>query len=339
MSPRHVPVMLAEVLAALAPAAGDIFVDATFGAGGYSEALLEVAGTTVIGIDRDPAAIAGGGRLVDRSGGRLRLVERRFSELADVLHDLRIAAVQGIVLDVGVSSMQLDEAGRGFSFMSDGPLDMRMGGDGPSAADIVNTVPESELAEILWKLGEEKRSRAIARAIVDRRKSQPFARTGDLARLVERVIGRGAETGKHPATRTFQALRIHVNDELGELAAALVAAEAMLAPGGRLAVVTFHSLEDRIVKEFLRERTGATPQASRHLPAAKAAPAPSFQFVNQRALSPSEEEIRMNPRARSARLRAARRTPAPAWGQAADALVPRIGERRSSARGRKHGGR
>jgi 16S rRNA (cytosine1402-N4)-methyltransferase len=250
-------VLLAEVLAALAPQDGQRVIDGTFGAGGYSTALLEAAsGVRVLAIDRDPAAVAGGRSLVERSAGRLTLVEGRFGELERLAEDAGFVPADGVVLDIGVSSMQLDNPERGFSFQSDGPLDMRMSGTGPTAADIVNEAEEADIADILFQLGEERRSRAIARAIVARRRERPFMRTLELVETVERVLGRGKVGGRHPATRTFQALRIHVNDELGELAQGLAAAERVLRPEGRLAVVTFHSLEDAMVKRFLQARAG-----------------------------------------------------------------------------------
>jgi 16S rRNA (cytosine1402-N4)-methyltransferase len=316
--------MLAEVLAALAPRDGALYIDGTFGAGGYSSGILDAADTRVLGFDRDPSAVSAAAGLVARYEGRLDLVEARFGEMGEVAPPIIAAAgvpLAGIVLDIGVSSMQLDEAERGFSFQADGPLDMRMGhaggrvseGAGPSAAEVVNTAPERLIADILYQLGEERRSRAIASAIVRRRAEQPLASTRDLAEIVTRVLGRPRPGERHPATRTFQALRIWVNDELGELARALLAAEALLPPGGRLVVVTFHSLEDRIVKQFMAMRTGRTPGMSRHLPAVTALPEPSFRIVNSKPLIPSNEEIAANPRARSARLRAAERTEAPAW--------------------------
>ncbi len=306
----HIPVLLREVVEALAPAPGRIMVDGTFGLGGYTRALL-AAGATVVAIDRDPAAIAAGQPLVATSDGRLTLVHGRFSEIAEIVAELGITAVDGITLDVGVSSMQLDQAARGFSFQEPGPLDMRMSSAGRSAADLVNTAEEVEIADILFQLGEERRSRAIARAIVKVRAERPLATTGDLVAIVGRVLGPRKMHERHPATRTFQALRIAVNDELGELARALFAAERVLAPGGRLAVVTFHSLEDRIVKRFLSARGGREPARSRHLPPSEAIQA-SFEIVNQRPIIPGEEEIAANPRSRSAKLRAAVRTTAPA---------------------------
>jgi 16S rRNA (cytosine1402-N4)-methyltransferase len=308
-------VLLPEVLQALAPQAGQRFIDGTFGAGGYTSALLDAGpDVRVLAIDRDPAAIAAGRELADASSGRLTLIEGRFGELDRLALEAGFPPADGVVLDIGVSSMQLDDPERGFSFQADGPLDMRMSGAGPTAADVVNSVAEADLADILFQLGEERRSRAIARAIVARRRERPFERTLELAEVVERVLGRGKAGGRHPATRTFQALRIHVNGELDELAQGLAAAERALRPGGRLAVVTFHSLEDAIVKRFLKARAGKREGGSRHLPpGAPPERAPSFHFVNQRPISPAEAELAANPRARSARLRSALRTDAPAW--------------------------
>ncbi|MEZ5812067.1 MAG: 16S rRNA (cytosine(1402)-N(4))-methyltransferase RsmH [Rhizobiaceae bacterium] len=301
---RHVPVLLCEVMAALAPQAGQTIIDGTFGAGGYSAAILE-AGANVIGIDRDPDAITGGAALVAASGGRLRLVAGRFSEL-DTITD---APVDGVVLDIGVSSMQLDQPERGFSFRHDGPLDMRMAKAGASAADVVNSFKAGDLARIFGFYGEERHAGRIARAIEARRAERPFATTGELSRLIERVSGKRPGDRIHPATRVFQALRIFVNDELGELCQALFAAERVLKPGGRLVVVSFHSLEDRIVKRFIAARSSAA-SGSRHMPAT-GGPAPSFERLGG-ARTASDEEAQANPRARSARLRAARRTDAPA---------------------------
>jgi 16S rRNA (cytosine1402-N4)-methyltransferase len=315
---RHVPVLLPQVLNALAPQDGERIVDATFGAGGYSAAILAVAPALhVLAIDRDPAAIAAGSELASQCGGRLRLVEGRFGELDRIAAENGFTPVHGVVLDVGVSSMQIDDPERGFSFQSDGPLDMRMSKSGPTAQDVVNTADEAELADILFHLGEERSARAIARRIVARRHSQPFARTAELAELVARVLGREKIAGRHAATRTFQALRIFVNDELGELSHGLAAAERILAPGGRLVVVTFHSLEDRLVKRFLKERSAVEVGTSRHLPpGAPPNHLPSFRFVNQRPVSPALEEVTGNPRARSAKLRAAVRSDAAAWPDA-----------------------
>lgn len=309
---RHRPVMLAEVLAALAPAPGQRIVDGTFGAGGYSRAILE-AGADVIAIDRDPDAIAAGRAIEAAAGGHLTLVHGRFSDLDT--HAAAVAGgdgdhslVDGVVLDIGVSSMQLDEAERGFSFRFDGPLDMRMSQQGPSAADLVNRLPEADLARLLWLYGEERRSRAVARAIVERRAEAPFTSTLELARLIERVVRKSGD-GIHPATRSFQGLRIAVNRELDELIGALTAAERVLRPGGRLVVVSFHSLEDRIVKRFLADRSRERAGGSRHMPES-AVPPPTFRLESRGVTAPGEQETRTNPRARSARLRAAVRTEA-----------------------------
>ncbi|MDR3496789.1 MAG: 16S rRNA (cytosine(1402)-N(4))-methyltransferase RsmH [Ancalomicrobiaceae bacterium] len=309
---RHLPVMLAEVLAALGPQAGETIVDGTFGAGGYTSAIL-AAGAEVVAIDRDETAIAAGEALVQATGGRLRLVNGRFGALDQHLADLGIAAVDGVVLDIGVSSMQLDQAERGFSFRNDGPLDMRMGQDGPSAADVVNRLDERDLARIFWVLGEEKRSNALARAIVADRDAEPFIRTRQLAGLAERVVGWGKRRHDdiHPATRAFQALRIFVNGELDELASALAAAEQVLKPGGRLVIVSFHSLEDRIVKRFFADRSRETAGGSRHAPETRV-PDPTFRLIEKAAVIAGEAEVAGNPRARSAKLRAGIRTAAAA---------------------------
>lgn len=298
----HVPVLLDEVVEALAPAPGETMVDATFGAGGYTRALL-ATGARVIAFDRDPDAAAAG-RAAALEG--LTIIERPFSDMAAVVD----APVDGVTMDIGVSSMQLDQAERGFSFQADGPLDMRMSRSGMSAADFVNQADEDEIADVLYHYGDEPKSRRVARAIVAAR---PLTRTGELAQVVRKALGHRPHDKKDPATRAFQAIRIHVNRELGELADGLAAAEAVLAPGGRLAVVTFHSLEDRMVKRFLRDRSGATPAGSRHLPQNQvAARAASFERVGK-AIRPSEAEVARNPRARSATLRTARRTAAAAW--------------------------
>jgi 16S rRNA (cytosine1402-N4)-methyltransferase len=319
-------VLLPEVLAALAPQAGEHFIDGTFGAGGYTAALLAAAaGVQVLAIDRDPTAVAAGRPLVEASSGRLTLVQGRFGALDSLAEAAGMAPVDGVVLDIGVSSMQVDDPSRGFSFQADGPLDMRMSGHGPTAADVVNTADEADIADILFHLGEERRSRAIARAILARRREQPFNRTAELVETVERVLGRGKVGGRHPATRTFQALRIYVNDELGELVHALTAAERVLRPGGRFAAVTFHSLEDAIVKRFLKLRAGRPDQGSRHLPpGAPPERRASYRFVNPKPVCPSDEEIDTNPRARSARLRWAVRTDVAAWPADAAPAVPRI---------------
>jgi len=306
---RHVPVLGREAVAMLAPREGGLYVDATFGAGGYSRAILAIPGTRVIGIDRDRTAIAGGFDLVDKAGGRLTLVEDRFSNLAEVCASQGAEAVDGVVMDVGVSSMQLDEAGRGFSFRLDGPLDMRMSQHGPTAADVVARASETDLANIIYIFGEERHSRAVARAIVAARKDAPIITTRALSDIVSRVV-RARPNEIHPATRTFQALRIFVNEELDELIAALTAAERVLKPGGRLAVVSFHSLEDRIVKNFLAAR-GKVSGGSRHLPEVAQA-APSFTILTKRPVVADDDEVQANPRARSAKLRAAERTAAPA---------------------------
>lgn len=310
---RHISVLGREALVWLAPRAGGVYVDATFGAGGYSRAILAVGGTKVIAIDRDRTAIAGGFDLVERSGGRLTLVESRFAELAEVCAAQNQPLVDGVVMDVGVSSMQLDQAERGFSFRLDGPLDMRMGQDGPSAADVIATASETDLANIIYIFGEERHSRAVARAIVAARREAPIVTTRALADLVAKVV-RSKPGDIHPATRTFQGLRIFVNGELDELHLALQAAEQVLRPGGRLVVVSFHSLEDRIVKTFFAER-GKQGGGSRHLPEL-ARQQPSFAILTKRPVLPSDDEIAGNPRARSAKLRAGERTDAPAHGAA-----------------------
>src|ERR1700736_4076379 len=312
---RHIPVLGRQAIEMLSPRDGGIYVDATFGAGGYSRAILDTAGPRVIGIDRDRSAIAGGFDLVDRSGGRLTLVEDRFSSLAEICAAQGLDAVDGVVMDVGVSSMQLDEADRGFSFRLGGPLDMRMGHDGPTAADVIARASEADLANIIYIFGEERHSRSLARAIVAARKEAPITTTKALADIVAKVV-RSKPNEIHPATRTFQGLRIFVNAELDELHLALAAAERVLKPGGRLVVVSFHSLEDRIVKNFLTER-GKAAAGSRHLPEIAQA-APSFQILTKRPVTPTDAEISANPRARSAKLRGAERTAAPA--HAADAL-------------------
>jgi 16S rRNA (cytosine1402-N4)-methyltransferase len=311
--PRHVPVLGGKAVEMLEPRDGGIYVDATFGAGGYSRAILDVAGTRVLGIDRDRSAIVGGFDLVDRSGGRLTLVEDRFSNLAEICAAQGFAAVDGVVMDVGVSSMQLDEAERGFSFRLGGPLDMRMGRDGPTAADVIASASETDLANIIYIFGEERHSRAVAGAIVAARKEAPVTTTRALAAIVAKVV-RSKPGEIHPATRTFQALRIFVNEELDELHLALAAAERVLKPGGRLVVVSFHSLEDRIVKNFFAER-GKAGGGSRHLPEIAQA-APSFVILTKRPVKPDDAEISANPRARSAKLRAAERTQAPAHAAA-----------------------
>jgi 16S rRNA (cytosine1402-N4)-methyltransferase len=304
---RHVPVLLAQVCEVLKAPKGGVFVDGTFGAGGYTQALLAAnPANRVIAIDRDPDAIAAGEALVAKLQDRLALEQGRFGELDAIAAEAGSEKVDGVVLDIGVSSMQLDEPGRGFSFRNDGPLDMRMERKGPSAADLVNHASEAELADIFFHYGEERRSRAVARAIVEKRRKCLIETTGQLADLVAGLIR--AEPGAiHPATRVFQALRIAVNDELGELVRALHAAERILAPGGRLAVVTFHSLEDRIVKQFIAAMSGRAAGGSRHMPKASA-PEPTFAPVTKGPVLAMDEELAANPRARSAKLRAAERT-------------------------------
>lgn len=307
--PRHAPVLLDEVMAALAIRPGETHVDGTFGAGGYTRAML-AAGARVIAFDRDPDAIAEGRPLVDAANGALILVPERFSAMAEMLHQQGVDAVDGVALDIGVSSMQLDRAERGFSFQADGPLDMRMDQAGQSAADFVNEADEAEIADVLATYGEEPRARRVARAIVAAR---PITRTAELAAVVRRALGYRPHDKKDPATRTFQAIRIHLNRELGELEDGLAAAERVLNAGGRLAVVSFHSLEDRIVKRFLKARGGAAPAGSRHRPdPARDAPAPSFEGV-AKPVRASDTEVERNPRARSATLRVARRTAASPW--------------------------
>ena len=311
---RHIPVLGRQAVGMLQPRAGGIYVDATFGAGGYSRIILDTAGTRVIGIDRDLSAVTAGLDLVDRSDGRLTLVEDRFSNLAEICAAQGVDAVDGVVMDVGVSSMQLDEAERGFSFRLDGPLDMRMGHAGPTAADVIAKASEADLANIIYIFGEERHSRAVARAIIAARRQAPITTTRALADIVAKVV-RSKPGEIHPATRTFQGLRIFVNEELDELHLALSAAERVLKPGGRLAAVSFHSLEDRIVKNFLVERARAGG-GSRHLPVMAQA-APSFHILTKRPVTPDEDEVAANPRARSAKLRAAERSEAPAHRPAA----------------------
>ena len=307
---RHIPVLLDEVIEALKPVPVGRYLDGTFGAGGYSRAILEAAPeSTLLALDRDPTAIAGGADLVARMGGRLTLAEARFGTLAEEAERFGMTPLDGVVLDIGVSSMQIDEAKRGFSFRFDGPLDMRMGREGLSAADLINEGEEGRLADIFYHYGEERRSRAVARAVIEARRKAPITTTKQLADLVAGIV-RAEPGGAHPATRVFQALRIAVNDELGELVQALHAAETVLKPGGRLVVVTFHSLEDRIVKQFMAARSGRVPTGSRHAPAV-ALVQPSFSLVVRGAVAPGEAEMRANPRARSAKLRAAERNASP----------------------------
>jgi 16S rRNA (cytosine1402-N4)-methyltransferase len=309
---RHVPVMLGEVVAALAPRAGGLYVDCTFGLGGYTRALLAAADCRVWAIDRDPGAVALARSLAATCDGRLQVVEGCFGDLVALLAAAGVTAVDGIAFDLGVSSVHLDDAGRGFSFRADGPLDMRMGNTGETAADLVNRLSEHELARIIFEYGEERRARRVAAAIVEARAVAPIERTGGLAAIVRRVVP-PSHDGIDPATRTFQALRMLVNDELGELRRGLAAAERLLAPGGRLAVVAFHSLEDRIVKEFLRLRAEVPPSPSRHLPMSAVSMVRRelpFRLLERRPVGASAVEVAANPRARSAKLRIAERTDA-----------------------------
>jgi len=305
----HAPVMLPEVLRHLAPSDGAILLDGTFGGGGYSAALLEAAACTVWAIDRDPEAIARGAALAARFPGRLQLLQGCFGDMIALLAARDVHELDGIVLDLGVSSFQLDEAARGFSFRADGPLDMRMAAAGPTAADLVNTLQEAELADTLFQFGEERLSRRIAKAIVAARAETPIVTTGQLAAIIRSVVP-ADRSGIDPATRSFQALRIRVNDELGEIERGLAAAAELLAPGGRLVVVSFHSLEDRLVKRFMQDAAGRTPSPSRHDPGGlRDRATPRFTLLTRGAERPAETELRANPRARSARLRAIARLP------------------------------
>ncbi len=302
MQPVHLPVMCQEVLAWLSPRAGGCYLDGTFGGGGYAEAILQAASCTLFAIDRDPEAIARGAALAARHPGALCLIEGNFGDMIGLLAERGVVALDGVVLDLGVSSFQLEAAGRGFSFRADGPLDMRMGRSGPTAADLVNTLPERELADLLFSLGEERRSRRVAAAIVAARGRARIETTGQLAAIVRAVVP-ASRDGIDPATRSFQALRIRVNDELGAIERGLEAAAALLAPGGRLVVVSFHSGEDRIVKRFMAEAAGVAPRPSRHLPDMGSRGA-AFSLLTRGAQRPTPAEARRNPRARSARLRA-----------------------------------
>lgn len=313
----HIPVMCREIVQALSPKDGDVIVDGTFGAGGYSRAILLAANCSVWAIDRDPAAVAGGIRMEQEFPGRFRIIEGCFADMDRLLAEQGVNAVDGVVLDIGVSSMQIDTASRGFSFQEDGPLDMRMAGEGQTAADVVNSFESDELANLIYEFGEEPRSRAVARAIVAARELGPITRTLQLAGIVSRALGGRGKKPIHPATRTFQALRIFVNDELGQLERGLEAAERLLKAGGRLCVVSFHSLEDRIVKAFLRLRSGDTPGVSRYLPEVRAQNAPSFKLAFKGAAGAAADEVAANPRSRSARMRLAIRTTAPVWAMGA----------------------
>ncbi len=317
--PRHFPVMRDEVIAMAAPKDGEIFIDGTFGAGGYSRALLESANCTVYAIDRDPNVQETADELADEYPGRFHLLPGCFSQMDILMENQAVAAVDGVLLDIGVSSMQFDDAQRGFSFQNDGPLSMRMSDEGLSAADVVNQSEENELADIIYQYGEERKSRRIARAITEARAIAPITRTAQLAAIIEKAVGyKRYIKGKrqiHPATRTFQALRIYVNDELGELARGLCAAERILSPGGRLCVVSFHSLEDRIIKQFFKQRSGGISHGSRHMPQALTAAGgaesqPAFTMIARGAVKPAKTEIGQNIRSRSAKLRGACRTSA-----------------------------
>ncbi len=320
-TPGHTPVMLAEVLAALTPHDNGVYLDATFGGGGYTAAILGMARCTVWAIDRDAEALARGAVLAARFPGRLHLLHARFGGMLELLGQRGITALDGVALDLGVSSFQLDDPARGFSFRADGPLDMRMGNDGPTAADLVNRLPERELADLLYELGEERASRRIARAIVAARAEQAILTTGRLAGIIRAVLPPD-RSGIHPATRSFQALRIRVNDELGEIGRGLDQAARLLAPGGRLVVVSFHSLEDRLVKRFMTEAAGRTPAPSRHDPGGLLdRPAAAFRLLNTRPMRPVPAEVVANPRARSARLRTLERLAQPIPSRSASAAA------------------
>lgn len=316
---NHKPVMLAEVLEYLAPKNGGVYVDGTFGAGGYTRAILQSADCKVYAIDRDPQAFAHAQKMAQEFPGRLFPLRGCFGSMRQLLGALGLERIDGIVLDIGVSSMQIDQAERGFSFQKDGPLDMRMSQEGKSAADAVNTLPETEIARILFEFGEERQSRRIAKKIIEERRQNPITTTSRLADIIHAAKGKRKEnSGTDSATRSFQALRIYVNDELGELDRALTAAETLLAPGGRLVVVTFHSLEDARVKNFFKNRSGDDPNPSRHMPvSASQQKPPSFNLLMRKGIDAGAEETETNARARSARLRAAVRTENPAWQEVA----------------------
>ncbi len=305
----HIPVLLNEIVDAVAPQDGDIIIDGTFGGGGYTKAILDKAKCHVFGIDRDPDAIDRGKQLSEKLDDRLTMFEGCYGDMAALVNQ----KVNAVVLDIGVSSFQIDEADRGFSFREDGPLDMRMAQSGESAADVVNTYAEKDLADIIYKYGEERRSRQVAHAIIEARKEEDITTTDQLAKIVRSVVWQ-AKDKIDPATRTFQGLRIYVNDELGELERGLQAAEDLLLPGGRLVVVTFHSLEDRIVKKFFKERSGSNPRGNRYAPdLGDTGPQATFKIINRKPVAPTDEECRENPRARSSKLRSAMRTDAASW--------------------------
>ena len=318
----HTSVLLDEVLRVMAPANGKTYIDATFGRGGYSKAILAAsANCRVVAVDRDPDAVAVGRALEAEHPDRFKIVEAKFSEIGDVARSLGLEGVDGVAMDIGVSSAHLDDAARGFSFQKDAALDMRMSKEGVTAADVVNSSSETDLANIIYQYGEERRSRRIAKEIVKQRSAGPIETTLQLAGLVERVVGAPRQSRRtHPATKTFQALRIFVNDEIHELAFGLSGAEHILIEGGCLAVVTFHSIEDRLTKQFLAIRSGYTSAVSRHQPPVADARAPSFSTLSRRAVKPSNDEIAANPRARSAKLRWAERTGAPSFDLNLDEL-------------------
>jgi 16S rRNA (cytosine1402-N4)-methyltransferase len=313
MSFGHISVMTQEVLSGLKLRDGGTYIDGTFGQGGYTRAILDAATTRVFGIDRDPAAITFGTKLISKYDGRLTLLQGCFGDMASIMADEGVSRVDGVMLDLGVSSSQIDDPKRGFSFRYDGPLDMRMEREGPTAADFINHASEEEIADVIFQYGEERYSRRIARGIVEARKIKPILSTSQLVQVIHANVRR-AKDGIDPATRTFMALRIQVNDELGELDRGLMGAEKILSPGGRLAVVAFHSLEDRKIKSFLHEHSGITAKGSRHMPEIiDSNLAPSFSLTKRGAIKPGADEVLSNPRARSARLRLAERTDAPAW--------------------------
>lgn len=308
--PEHNPVLVVEVVEALSPKADAVYLDATFGRGGYSRAILDAAPCEVIAIDRDPDAIAAGQSLCQEYDDRLTLLEGRFSQIRSLLASINVPYVDGIVFDFGVSSPQLDDAERGFSFRFDGPLDMRMEKSGADASDFINAASEKDIADILWQFGEERASRRIARAIIDARKETDITTTFQLAKIIRAVMPRPKPGQIDPATRSFQAIRIYINNELEEIRAALPAAMACLKPGGKLAVVAFHSLEDRLVKTFIMNEAGKAPRPSRHLPDLEEHP-PRLKVITRKPIIPSDDEMHRNPRSRSARLRIAERTDAP----------------------------